>query len=210
MREAYGQDIDAIDESRLWVVGRDGFMLHNDGRQWLIRNLPDPLTITSLSLSEDGNGWAIVDGSWAGSRGDILTLSNDVWKSDERMDAQLREELNYLSLTSIHTVSETDAWAVGIDSNILHFDNSLWRYDRRFGNVDGWVTDTLWQMQDVDVVVNPDGNNNVWVVGDSETILRKEYRDGEISNGPTATADTNITPPPERPDVIYLPYGGRN
>jgi len=190
IRNAHGEDIDAIDGSDVWVVGQDGFVLHGSSGHWVQQDLQVPSFIRSVSLNRESGGWAVTDG-------DILTLRSGVWNSDERIETRLRTGLENLGLESVHTVSATDAWAVGTNSNILHFHDSMWQYDRKFGQNDGWIIGNLWQMNDVDVVLGPGDKKTVWVVGDSETIMRREYGD-EVAEPTTAIG----TPP--HPHIVYL------
>lgn len=198
VRGSLGEDIAATDSTSVWVVGQDGFILHGDHGQWSHWNLPDSPLIASVSTGRDDSAWAVTGDN-------ILKLHRDTWDIDNRVEPRLKSELTDLELTQVHAVGDDDAWTVGRDSNILHFHNSMWQYDRAFGQGDGWVEYNSWQLNDVEIVDDTTRKRTVWIVGDSETIMRREY-EGQVSPWPTLIVPTSTVNPSREPVLIlHLP-----
>jgi hypothetical protein len=192
-----GQDIAISDGNDVWVaLQEEGSVLYRHGGEWRQIEVPGEF-LRSLSLV-GGGGWLVGDDG-------ILTLQDGTWVPDERLGAELVDKVDYLQLRRVYATSLMDAWAVGLDGNIVHFDGGMWHADRRGDGFEDGSVINWWHLQAVDVIADGRGNADVWAAGDSETLLRRHVQGLPPSPTPAVTpVPTTTEPPPLMP--VCLPY----
>ena len=185
------EDIAVNGSGEVWALG-NGYGVHFSGGSWSQVDLPaDAWRVTSLSLLPDGSGWAVAGSS-------ILRLDRGTWVNDH----VLADGAPLPSLQAIHAQGPWDIWAVGVNSNAVHFAGEVWERARAFGDPPGsGVSENLWMMVDVDAVAIDDHLAEVWMVGQADTILRGRYSLAPAP--PTPTASPSPTMPVRL--SVYLP-----
>lgn len=113
----------------VWAVGDAGTVLHWDGGTWSPASAP----------ATDGN-WTAISG----------TSSNDVWAVGSRIShfdgSEWSSALDQppAPLRSVCAVATDDAWAVGDDSTILHWNGDEWRVSELPSELSDMDLKTVW------------------------------------------------------------------
>ncbi|RMG20150.1 MAG: hypothetical protein D6732_29005 [Methanobacteriota archaeon] len=148
--------VSALDSQNVWVAGA-GHISHYDGTSWTIEASGSsyPL-VESLDILSPTFGWA----------GGVY-----IWKYD---GSNWSDVLLYPSVRDVDAISTTQAWAVGYDGQILHYNGTAWQFQSTP------VTDTLHSVSMTSI-------GQGFAAGDNGTLL---YYDGySWRKMPTPTTD---------------------
>lgn len=194
-------DMAVSDDGDVWIVGQDGVLLYDrNGKLSRINRHGEQFSSVSVTGAQ---GWIV------GEDG-ILTLAGQSWAPETRLSRVLDGKLQNLMLDRVAAVSGSDVWAVGGAMRVLHFNGDAWAIDRGDNALDDGFAYNVAQLHAVDMVRRSDAQDNVvWVGGDSETIMRREYRGAKATPEetmapsiltPTATSAVTLTHAPRTPD----------
>lgn len=135
----------------VWAVGDRGTYLHWNGTYWSTPRRPyDTGALSSLWLAPNPSDAVIA----VGEQGLVRTLSQQQWACPERIGSR--------GLNDVWGLSGSDAWAVGDQGLILHWDGKAWTQQP----VPAGVTTNLYGVLGT--------MKAVWAVGESGTLLRSD------------------------------------
>ncbi|MDP9411101.1 MAG: L,D-transpeptidase family protein [Actinomycetota bacterium] len=219
-RVPYMSDIAVLGPDRAVMTGQYAHVFTWDGAKWSYDEEPDVIrTLRSISVLESGNGWS-VGGTWdTGSEKKetipiMARIEGDNWTPADSPVPEL--------LYGVQTLSEDDAWAVGSNGAIIHWDGEGWKSiesptKARLSSIamsspnDGWIVGDekgealhwdgrAWSRVRLpidekfyDVSVLPDGT--AMAVGRNGAIVRLgEASEQEAAPSRTAEQDVPATP----------------
>ncbi|MDP9379114.1 MAG: L,D-transpeptidase family protein [Chloroflexota bacterium] len=155
--EVYVSDVSAVSPDNVWTAGGGGEIWHWNGSEFEWHRAPEVMkTIRSVSMLSDRSGW-MVGGGWDTtvpglSKPNMPMIGRFEGEEWFRVESPV-DELWY----GVDAVAEDDAWAVGSNGAIIHWDGAEWRSVKSPGTA---------RLSDVEMVNARDG----WAVGDEEGV----------------------------------------
>ncbi|MEJ7651867.1 MAG: L,D-transpeptidase family protein [Chloroflexia bacterium] len=121
-RVPYMSDVDVLSSDSAWMSGGGAEIFRWDGRTWEVDIEPDVTkTIRAVDLVDEDFGW-MVGGGWDTENDAKATISQIAQYDGEGwfpVESPV-QELFY----GLHAVGRNDAWAVGSNGAIIHWDGS--------------------------------------------------------------------------------------
>ncbi len=181
--------VSAIAEDNIWAVGSNGIVMNN----WVKldhSHFPFTTKLNGLAYINDSLIWLVGDGG-------------KIYKYNSLEDSYEDFSVSGIAsnLTSIVSIGQDKAWAVGANGTILEFVNGIWvKVDHgiseinsiQLNKIDAFSQEKIWAVGNNGVVVQFDGSNwskkdlgysqtlnaidvvasnNVWVIGNGGKIL---------------------------------------
>lgn len=106
------EDIFALSDSDVWIVGSGSRVVHYDGTRWTAGMVPSGTALSAVWASGPSDVWAV------GNFGVISHYDGASWSSSEPAGSGS-------GFTSVFGTGSRDVWAVG-GNDVLHYDGTRW------------------------------------------------------------------------------------